>query len=340
MRGPGRRGTRIAALLCLALGLGLTWTGSGTPLGAASAGQVPLADTTTATYVPPLVFGTAARTKANLQAQEKVAGRPLVAVRVYRRWGEPLFDADTSWMRDTYHTLFLSVKTMRANGTPVLWSDIAAATPGSPLYVEMQQMASQLKAFGARVFFTLDHEPEASDSDKMGTGPQYVLAFRKFESVMHAEQVGNVVWMAVYTDFGFYRTDAHNMRNYYPGDAYVSMVGVDAYNWGLCKPGTQWASLASRIDAARQWGLQHPSVLMMVTEWGSNEDPANPTRKASWLHDAEQLFKQPAYHQFAGVITYGGLDPTDKCAWDFTSSPATQAAWVTWARDPAYSAWE
>ena len=119
----------------------------------------------------PMIFGTAAPTKANLIAQEQIAGRPIVAVRIYRLWGEKLFGPDQIWERDTYHTLFLSIKPRRPDGTVIPWAQIAAAQPGSQIYQDMQDMADQIKAYGARVFLTFNHEPEAMDPT-FGTGPE------------------------------------------------------------------------------------------------------------------------------------------------------------------------
>jgi hypothetical protein len=287
----------------------------------------------------PMIFGTAAPSKQNLLAQEAIAGRPIVAVRVYRLWGDRLFGPDQIWMRDTYHTIFLSIKARRADGTAVPWADIAAATPGTRLYADMQDIAAQIKAFGARVFLTFNHEPEASASSSFGTGPEFAAAFRRFVSVMRAEQVGNMVPTAIFTGYGFTRTDAKSVTNFYPGDAFVSVVGIDVYNWGSCR-NRPWTSLAQSLESARQWGLAHPSIPLMLTEWGSVEDPAVPGRKAQWLTDAGNLFSQPGYGQFAGVFAWGALNPNTACPFGYDTSQSASAAWAGIGREPAFSAWE
>ena len=118
------------------------------------------------------------------------------------------------------------------------------------------------------------------------------------------------------------------------------MVGVDAYNSGPCQ-NKPWKSLGDLLEGARVWGLAHPTERLLVTEFGSAEDPTQPGRKAQWYQDAEQLFQQPAYAQFGGVVTFGALQRgVFRCDWDFTTSPSAQAAWQAWADDPAYSAWQ
>jgi hypothetical protein len=283
---------------------------------------------------PPMLFGTAAPSKANLVAQEQTAGRQLVAVREYRLWGQRLIGPDQLWMRDTFHTLFLSIRARRSDGSIVPYAAIAAATPGSPLYQDMVSMAAQLNAYGTRVFLTFDHEPETTSAN--GTPAQFAAAFRTFVTVMRSQGV-SAVYMAIFTGWGFSRPPGHDVDAYYPGDAYVDDVGVDVYNWAGCRS-LPWTSLAQEIESARVWGLSHPSKHLILTEWGSDEDPAAPGRKASWITDSATLLTQQAYAQLAGVIAWGAGRPATSCPFSYTTSPSATAAWRAMGEQNAYSA--
>ncbi len=318
------------------LALGAAGALAASMLGSGAAGAAtPVSDTPPA---PPLIFGTAAPSKANLQAQEAIAGREIVAVRIYRLWDDQLFGPDQIWERDTFHTIFLSIKPRRNDGSAVPWADIAAATPGTPLYADMQHMADQIKAFGDRVFLTFSHEPETSAATQFGTGPEFAAAFRTFVTVMRTEHA-NVRPVAIFTGYGFKRTDARSVANFYPGDAYVSAVGIDVYNWGSCN-NRPWTSLAQLIEPVRLWGLAHPAVPLLLTEWGSVEDPAVPGHKAQWITDAGNLLRQPGYEQFAGVFAWGALNRNTACPFGYDTSSSASAAWTALGQDPGYSAWE
>jgi hypothetical protein len=286
----------------------------------------------------PLIFGTAAPNKANLQEQEAIAGRHIAAVRIYRQWGDKLFGPDQVWERDTFHTLFLSVKPRKADGTAVLWRDIADAKPGDPLYSDMQDMAQQINDFGDRVYLTLSHEPEAS-AGAFGTPADFVDAFRNFVNVMRAEHA-NVRPVAIFTGFGFKRTDDLNILNFYPGDQYVTAVGIDLYNWGDCK-NRAWVPLSQILEPARVWGLSHPTVPLLLTEWGSVEDPSNADAKAQWISDSAKLLESPGWEQFAGLFAWGALHTeSTACPFGYDTSPQAQAAWAAVGHDPGYDAWE
>ncbi len=284
----------------------------------------------------PLLFGTAAPTKANLIAQEQIGGRVLVAVRQYRLWDEQLFGPDQIWMRDTFHTLFLSIKPVRTNGTVVPYATIASATPGTPVYQDMLNIAAQLKTYGARIFLTFDHEPETTSAN--GTPAEFAAAFRRFVTVMRSQSV-NAMFVPIFTGYGFSRPDSSNVNNYYPGDAYADDVGVDVYNWAGCR-NQPWMTLAQLIEGARIWGLAHPSEHLILTEWGSDEDSSTPGRKAVWISDAATLLAQPSYSQFAGVISWGAGTPHNQCPFDYASSATSTAAWQAMGHQLAYSAGE
>jgi hypothetical protein len=345
MRRTGRSRAVVVGAVITALVAGVALTASadtaepsvslGSPVGQATA----ITSDTILTPRSPLVFGTAAPTKANLQAQEAIAGRPIVAVRIYRQWDDQLFGPDQIWERDTWHTLFVSIKPRRNDGTVVTWAQIAAATPGTQVYDDMVGIADQIKAFGSRVFLTLSHEPDADGGLAFGTGPEFAAAFRAFVTVMRQQQVGNFVPTAIFTGYGFTRQDARNISNFYPGDGYVSVVGVDLYNWGDCR-NRPWKDMAGILESARVWGLGHPSLSLMITEYGSVEDPADPGAKAQWITDSAKLLEQPGYEQFAGLFAWGALNSNTACPFGYDTSPQAQAAWVAVGQDPMYSAWE
>jgi hypothetical protein len=343
MRTSGRSRAVVVGGLITVLVAGLAVTASadpGSPTASLASATSEMTSTVADAVVPPrepLIFGTAAPTKANLQQQEAIAGRHIAAVRIYRQWDDTLFGPDQIWERDTYHTLFLSIKPRRNDGSPVLWADIAAARPGDPLYADMQSMAQQINDFGDRVYLTLSHEPEASAAT-YGTPADFVAAFRNFVNVMRAEHA-NVRPVAIFTGYGFKRADDLNVADFYPGDQYVTAVGVDLYNWGDCRS-RPWVPLSQILEPVRQWGLSHPTVPILLTEWGSVEDPSNPDAKAQWITDSAKLLESPGWEQFAGLFAWGALNGNTACPFGYDTSPQAQAAWAAVGQDPLYDAWE
>ena len=281
----------------------------------------------------PIIFGAAADSQSQVLADESVLGHQMEGVRDYKSWDSTLFGADQTWMRDTGHLIFLSIKAQRTNGSLIKFADIAAAAPGSPLYKDMQNQAAQIKAFGSLVYIIFNHEPEASPAN--GNGAQYAAAFRKFVTVMRASGVTDAKYVAAFTGWGFSRPDSGNVNNYYPGDAYIDAVGADVYNWASCRK-QPWTSMASLTAGITAWGVAHPTKALMILEWGSVEDPAQPGHKASWIKDTQALFKTPAYHQYTAILQWSGLNTGSACSFFYTTSSTAQAAWKAMGDDPSY----
>ena len=303
-------------------------------------GLVSAASASAASSSQPVMFGAAGSSKAMIQQNEKVLGGTLHGARVYRSWGQPVFGPDQTWARDTGHTLFVSIKSVKS-GRVVKWADIAAARPGSTLYRDMQTQASQIKAFGARVYVAFNHEPEAGASRTMGTPAQYVAAWRNWVGVLRASGVTNARYVFTATAYGFARKDSYRAASFYPGDAYVDAIAADGYNWGRCRSSSGgWRELSSIIEAHRQFGLQHPSKPLMLWEFGSTEDSAVAGRKAQWLRNAQALFKQSAYSQYKVLLSWEGraYGGSKDCRFDYLSSSSATSAWRSFGTDSAYVA--
>lgn len=291
---------------------------------------------------PTVLFGAYAGRGTDRQAAvldlEARLGRSLAGVRVYDLWDQAFPSTYDMWLRDTGHVAFLSVRAKRSNGQDISWRSIANAQPGSALYADIVRWATDLKAYAAPLYFTFHHEPEAAASDANGTNVDYVDAWRKVISVFREQGVTNATFVWIMTSYAFRVDDDRNADLWYPGDPYVDAVGEDAYNWYDCRPGVNnpWRSLEYVVDPLRAWGQAHPTKPLMLTEYASHEDPAVPGRKAAWIDDARELFKQPGWEQFTTVLYY---DRTQKptCAFWIDSSASSASAVAAMGADPFYA---
>ncbi len=286
----------------------------------------------------PLIFGATAHSKQEILDHEQVLGRRMSGVRVYQSWDSKLFSASETWARDTGHTLFLSVKAQRTNGEILQWRNIANAGPGSRLHNEMLAQAKQLREFGAKVYFTFNHEPEAKASARMGSPADFIAAWRRLVNVYRDHGVSNAEFVWTMTAYGFKRTDQKAARHYYPGDAYVDHIGADGYNWYKCRgKDGQWADMANVLSGHRQFGAAHPGKGLMLMEWSSVEDPAVPGRKAKWIRELTELFKRPGWEQYRAVLQWSGRSLDDnRCQFDYRSSRSATDAWRDMGNDPAF----
>ncbi|MBG0820390.1 hypothetical protein HS048_06520 [Planomonospora sp. ID91781] len=288
-----------------------------------------------------LMFGAVGQYREEILGREQELGQPLEAVRVFKRWDEPVFNEHQVWARDTGHTIFVSVKSRRKDGSDIRWRDIADAQPGSELHSDIVRQAQELRDFGAVVYFTFNHEPEAKGSRAMGEGADFVDAWRKIVDVHWAQGVRLARYVWTVTPVAFDRTDHTSAELFYPGDDYVDHIAADAYNFYNCSnPEGKWLSLAEVIEGHRRFGLRHPDKGLMLLEWGSVEDPAQPGRRAEWLADATRTLLSPGYEQYRAVLAWDArnLDEEWACDFDYASTSDALAAWREMGSHSAFGA--
>lgn len=297
-----------------------------------------------------LSFGAFARpqgSQTQLQATaalEAQIGRKLDTVRVFETWDQAFPDSFHTWLREGERTLIMSVKPVRANGTKITWNTLATAAAGSQVDTEMRSWARRVRDFGAPIYITLHHEPEAGANTDYGTAAGFIAAWRRWVEVFRAEGATNAHFMWITTDYGHWvpTTDRRYAPKWYPGDAWVDAMAIDAYNWHVCRPNQDnaWKSLAQIIDPFRAFGALHPTKELWLAEWASWEDPSVAGRKAQWFDQARVLFAQPAYSQFVG-INYFHAQATNTsfpdCVWRVDTSASSLASFAAMAEDPFWS---
>ena len=289
-----------------------------------------------------IMFGASGQYKWEIREREKELGKRMEAVRVYKRWDESLFGEDQIWARNTGHTIFLSIKTRRDDGSKIKWRDIANAEPGSRLYNDMVRQAREIQDFGASVYVIFNHEPDAKTSRPMGRPADFVAAWRKLVNTYRRASVTNAHYVWVVTEWAF-REKARVANAYYPGDAYVDHIGVDAYNWLGCASGGegQWRSPSTILAGHRRFGAHHPGKGLMVMEWGTVEDPDRPGRKAQWIRHAAHLFSKPGWQRYRAIVHWDARNLEDKpspCDFDYRTSPSALNAWRDMGNLPTYDA--
>jgi hypothetical protein len=303
-------------------------------------------NTQAATDEDPMEFGIfAGNTKVpSIQALETAVGREYAYIRVYRSWNDTFPDVDVNWMESTGHSLFLSIKARLRSGTNISFTQIANAQPGSSLYNDMLRWATAIKGYTGPIYVSFNHEPDTTNSQGSGTATEFIAAYRKFVTVMREQNVTNArfAYTTAVRNYSVSPTSPKYAPKYYPGDAWIDIIAIDAYNM-YCRRkdgrfANPWRSLATLLDPFMQFVAGHPGPDLVLAEWGSPEDPASSQRKAQWISDAQAMFKQPAYERFVGVSYWNQLSHNyENCDFRVTSSTASMNAFSAMANDPFYS---
>ena len=271
---------------------------------------------------------------------ETSIGRNVDAVRHYRLWDHNFPSAheiDLLNCRD----MILSIKPIRNNRSPILWANIAAARPGDPLYQDMVRWANAIRPYQSQIWLSFHHEAEAGKNIPHGNANNFIAAWRNFMTVLNREgiRLAGRVWIATHS-FELPASDRRHPDRWYPGDSWVEAIAADAFNWHECRTGinSAWMSPRSIFEPIRDFGRRHPNKQMMIGEFGSVEDPNNRNRKAQWITDFRNLFKEPSYSQFTHVSYFNLHQDEDifDCDWRISTSTAATNAFAALANDPYY----
>lgn len=300
--------------------------------------------TGTAAAAGPVVWGAEIRPTAKqsqlqaVQALQTKVGRTLAATRDFLLWDSPFPTAYETGLKAQGTTVLLSVATNRIDKSKLLWADVANAQPGDALYTQMVSWADRVRDFGAPIYVTLNHEPEAASNLAEGVAVDYIAAWQKWVSIFRAEGATNAKFLWIMTAFA-YRVPSSDRRyaiKWYPGDAYVDGIGADAYNFFTC-PGfhNNWTSFKTLISGQKTFIAAHPNEEVWIPEFGSVVDPADANHRAQWITDAQNLLKSPGYERYDGILYF---DINGRCDTRISNGtdPAALAAFKTMGADPAY----
>jgi hypothetical protein len=260
------------------------------------------------------------------QGFEELIGRGMALERAYFGWDEAWPGANEYLARDLGRTLILSWSSRRQDGEVVPWARIAEGQEDALI----DARARDLKSFGAPLFFAFHHEP--NNKWNAGTPDEYIAAWRHVRNRFEQQGVTNVSYTLIMFDTA-YEPDG-KADDYYPGDAHVDVLGVDAFNWNGC-PGRNdpWRSFEDKVAPFYEFGLARDKP-MVIAELGSNEDPIIPFRKAQWFLEASTTLK--LWPEIKGVSYMHNGEP-NTCNWYVDSSSLALLAFQTWGADPYFN---
>jgi hypothetical protein len=176
--------------------------------------------------------------------------------------------------------------TVTAPGT---WASVAAVQPGSALYNDIVRWADTIKARGGNILFAYQHEPEIVEKTKLGGPAEFKAAYRKVVTIFRQRGVKNVTYTWQMTAWAFRApaTDRQYAASWYPGDAYVDVVGADAYNWHTCGPSLgRWVELSTLTSPVVAFAKAHGKKAALP-EFASN----NSGNRSQWLDNAHAYLK-------------------------------------------------
>ncbi|HEV2785185.1 MAG TPA: glycosyl hydrolase, partial [Solirubrobacteraceae bacterium] len=274
---------------------------------------------------------------ARTAALENATGRRVDIVNWYQNWG------GGSWITTVQPQAVLAVT---ASGrTPLLtWEprDVnqgpeqpafaLAGIAGGRHDAYIASFARGLRDLGVTVYLRPMHEMNGTwypwgAGVNANSPAQFVAAWQRMHRIFAAEGAANVRW--VWAPNNFDASRAYPLEAFYPGAAYVDVLGASGYNWGSARPqfgGWQWFDQVFRHVYERLKALGPQPI--WFAEVGSAPDGGD---KAAWVRD--MFARAQTMDRLQAIVWFNELKELD---WRADADPAVAAAFTPLAPGVAY----
>jgi hypothetical protein len=263
-------------------------------------------------------------------------GRHLSSDRIYYRWDPATFAASTKEAADCAEGRkpHLSFRPLIPGDPlqPVPWSRIARGDEDGVI----DQFAATLRKISSlqprprcRPWVTFNHEADLDVNGgysgwNLGTPAQFVAAWRHFYARLAADGVRRIRRVLVLDSWAY---KGNTPAAYDPGPEWVDDYAVDGFNRPFCKTGT-WQPLSVIDGPALAYATAHVKPLLL-TEWASEADPADKTRRSEWIGDAWTWIK--ANPVIRGIQYWNGSD--GGCDYQLNNDRAALAVMTAMSHD-------
>jgi Glycosyl hydrolase family 26 len=258
-----------------------------------------------------------------LERVEAQIGRHFDIFHTYTDWNMAIPTSTARWAAQSGRIPMINWRAQRTNGSIVSWSSIASGQEDGWI----GERADAFRNFGFPVYLVFHHEPE-NDQSAFGSPADFAAAFRHVVDIFRSHGVTNVAFVFNLLAFSFAPGTGYDADAFYPGDPYVDIIGADGYNWAPGRPGSAWTSFGQIFQNAYDFAVAHGKPLM-AAEYGVQEDPNDPNRKAQWFQDALATIK--GWPLFKGLVYF---DSNRDQPWVTDSSAISMAGYAAMAADP------
>lgn len=169
---------------------------------------------------------------------------------------------------------------------PDTWAAVASGAYDDWLH----GLLDRLGASSGPVMLSLHHEPE-NDAFGSGMAPADWVALQ--HRAIDAAQGKAITILPILMAWTFLAQSRRDPAEWWVEGAPV--MGIDCYNFWSPSDTGAWVSFEDAMAPVRSYA---PGVPLLVAEYGCRTPPAEPTRAATWMHDA---FEYAYRHDIVGM---------------------------------------
>jgi hypothetical protein len=268
-------------------------------------------------------------TAAAVAAREKAMGRDYDLEVTYYDWTDSFPDAGEAAMAAQGVTPLMAWYPPDANsGSTAALGQIASGADDK----QIRTTADAIKAYGHRVFLRLAPEMNGNWYKYSGDPQAYVAMWRHVHDVFAKAGVTNVTWVWCPN------VNPANWDSYYPGSAYVDVIGVD----GFSNTTYTWQTFQQLFGGFfAHFAKFAPGKPQLVAETSTNSGAGVPAADvgsaASFISGMESYLKNTAGPKYDVIgVCWFDTDTNNGINWRVDQTSAAWKAWLTLASDPYF----
>jgi hypothetical protein len=172
----------------------------------------------------------------------------------------------------------------------------------------LEHLAQSFNEYDYPILFRLNNEMNGEwvwySSHKVGKDTDlFIDCWRYIYNKFKEYEVDNLIWVWNPNEKSFPNFAYNHYLNYYPGNEYVDVVGLTAYNTGNYYNGEVWRSFSQAYDHFYYDYVKHFNHPMMITEFSGASAGGN---KAAWFDD--MFNKISNYNRIKLAVLWNGQD--------------------------------
>ncbi len=179
-----------------------------------------------------------------------------------------------------------------------------------------------MRDFASPVLLRFAHEMNGNWYPWGGRPSEYISAYRHLADLFRRESVANVKFVWNINSESVPYEPINQANKYFPGEAYVDLVGLDGFNFGTSRTGATWKNFYQIFSPAYTFVSEaYPTKPIIISEVASAEHGGN---KSQWINEMFlSLSKMPKIEE---IIWFSLLKETD---WRIDSSFSSSEAFKT-----------
>ena len=217
---------------------------------------------------------------------EKGLNKSFSSVSIYKQFGHPtnktLVLEDLQYLKSRSMKLVVAWEPWNPSEGMNQSTDYLAEIPKGTLDSYLEEFGSSIKNYEKLVIIRFGHEMNGNWYPWGRRPEEYKIAYRYVVDFFKKQGVGNAKFMWSINAESVPIEPIGNVKNYYPGDAYVDFIGLDGFNYGQ-GGGRSWRSFDQIFSSVYTFVTSaYPEKQVMISETASGEEGGD---KAAWVRD-------------------------------------------------------